>query len=214
MSDLTVAVFDFDKTLSTRDNVLPFLVAASGRAAVALTLLRAVPDVARGRRDDVKARLSRQLAGRDAAELDELARAFAADVTAHHLRPDVVARAEWHAEHGHQRVIVSASYAVYLDPIAAELGFDAALATRLEVQDGRLTGRLAGANVRRAEKVRRLDEWLAGRTATIWAYGDSAGDHELLERADHAIRVRPIRFGPIGSRHRLGTAATDERVAR
>jgi phosphoserine phosphatase len=43
--------------------------------------------------------------------------------------------------------------------------------------------------VRRAEKVRRLDDWLGGGPATVWAYGDSTGDRELFERADHAVRV-------------------------
>jgi phosphatidylglycerophosphatase C len=152
----------------------------------------------------VKARLARLLEGRELTEIDGRSQAFAADVVAHHLRDDVLARADWHARQGHRRVIVSASFECYLEPIAATLGFDAALATRLAVADGRLTGRLDGANVRRAEKVRRLDEWLAGRAATIWAYGDSAGDQELLASADQAIRV---------GRCRLGTPATDRRVA-
>ncbi|HKA92353.1 MAG TPA: haloacid dehalogenase-like hydrolase, partial [Acidimicrobiia bacterium] len=78
----------------------------------------------------------------------------------------------------------------YLDPIAAELGVSAVLATELAVgEDGRLTGELAGPNVRGAEKVRRLDAWLGDRPAVVWAYGDSSGDNELLSRADHAVTV-------------------------
>ncbi len=186
----TVAAFDFDKTLSSRDNVLPFLTAATSRARVARALGASSLDVARGRRDAVKARLTRLLTDRDASELDALAARFAEDVVAHHLRDDVLDRARRHADEGHRLVIVSASYECYLAPIAAALGFDAALGTRLEVLDGRLTGRLDGPNVRRAEKVRRLDAWLGGRPATIWAYGDSSGDHELFARADHPVRVR------------------------
>ena len=192
----TVAAFDFDKTLSSRDNVLPFLVAAAGRGAVMRALVASIPDVARRRRDDVKVRLTRLLSDRDADEISYLAERFAADVVAHHLRDDVLARAAWHRDEGHERVIVSASYECYLTPIGAALGFDAVLGTRLEVVDGRLTGRLDGANVRRAEKVRRLDGWLAGRAATVWAYGDSSGDRELLARADHPIRVAGTGEGP------------------
>ena len=76
-----------------------------------------------------------------------------------------------------------------MGPIAAALGFETALATRLEVDAGRLTGRLTGANVRGPEKVRRLEEYLDGAAVTLWAYGDSAGDRELLAVADHATRV-------------------------
>ncbi len=81
-------------------------------------------------------------------------------------------------------MIVSASLADYLRPIAEHLRFDAVLATELEIgDDGRLTGP-SGANVRGAEKARRLDEWLAGATPFVWAYGDSSGDNELWARAD------------------------------
>lgn len=205
MSELTVAAFDFDRTVSTRDNVLPFLRAVVGPAAVASALVRSLPDIARGRRDDVKARLARLLAGQDDEALTEVTRAFVDETIARHLRDDVLARVEWHRGQGHRTVLVSASFERYLVPIGERLGFDAALGTRLEVVDGRLTGRLDGPNVRRAEKVRRLEAWLAGRPATVWAYGDSSGDRELLARAD-----RPVRVG----RARLHIPDADQRVAR
>jgi phosphatidylglycerophosphatase C len=189
-----VAAFDFDRTLSTRDNVLPFLVAVAGRRAVLASLLKALPDVVRGRRDAVKARLARDtMAGRDAGVVAELAERFAADCIAHHLRADVLDRAEWHREQGHDRVIVSASFECYVARVATTLEFDAALATRLEAAAGRFTGRLDGRNVRRDEKVRRLHAWLdaagAGRPQLLWVYGDSAGDRELFACADYAVRV-------------------------
>jgi phosphatidylglycerophosphatase C len=63
--------------------------------------------------------------------------------------------------------------------------------------DGRLTGELAGANVRHDEKVRRLEAWLGKDQAIeLWAYGDSGGDRELLARADHAVRVRGGKLEP------------------
>jgi phosphatidylglycerophosphatase C len=187
----TVAAFDFDKTLSTRDNVVPFLTAVAGRAALLAVLARATPDLVRGRRSAVKERLVRQLlASRPEADVRATAESFAADVLIAHLRPDVVTRAEWHRAQGHERVIVSASFAAYLHPVAERLGFDAVLATELELgDDGRLTGELAGPNVRGAEKVHRLDVWIGDAPATVWAYGDSSGDRELLARADHPVRV-------------------------
>jgi phosphatidylglycerophosphatase C len=101
-----------------------------------------------------------------------------------------MARLEAHRADGHQIVIVSASPALYLDTVGERLGVDAILATDLEVgSDGRLTGEIVGANCRRAEKVRRLEAWLGGRSVELHAYGDSRGDHELLERADRATRV-------------------------
>jgi phosphatidylglycerophosphatase C len=197
MAERVVAAFDFDKTLSTRDNVLPFLCTAAGKRRVIWAIVRAYPRLFQAwldekQRDGAKAALVRgTLTGYDAARLDEVATRFAADVVARHMRTDVVNRIEWHRQQGHQLVIVSASLTVYLEPIAARLGgFDAVLATDLEVgDDGLLTGELIGPNVRGAEKVRRLDAWLGNRPAFVWAYGDSSGDRELFARADQPIRV-------------------------
>ncbi|MGH8985399.1 MAG: HAD-IB family hydrolase [Acidimicrobiia bacterium] len=199
-----VAAFDFDGTLSTRDNVVPFLRAAVGGPRLAVGLAATTPRLVAaalddGRRDRAKTALVRRLlTGYATVRLAEVAERFAGDVVEHHLRAGAVARAEWHRNQGHELVIVSASFAVYLEPIARRLGFDGALGTELEAgADGHLTGRLVGANVRRAEKVRRLDDWLDDRPATVWAYGDSSGDRELFERADHAVRVG--RRGSLGA---------------
>ncbi|MEX2255317.1 MAG: HAD-IB family hydrolase [Acidimicrobiia bacterium] len=196
MERITVAAFDFDKTLSTRDNGVPFFTSIAGRAAVARALVACMPDIARGRRDAVKTRITRSIfAGRDARVVEKAGAAFAEDILEQHLRDDVIERAAWHAEQGHLRVIISASYDCYVAPAAQALGFDAALATLLTVgDDGVLTGAIEGQNVRRAEKVARLERWLDERglawdAITLWAYGDSVGDAELLARADHPIRV-------------------------
>ena len=117
-----------------------------------------------GRRDAVKAEVLRRIfTGYDVERLDKLGRAFAFDVMRRHLRAETVDRVDWHRTQGHRLVIVSASLGVYVRPIAERLRFDAVLATELEVGiDGKLTGRLDGANVRGAEKARRLDVWLGG----------------------------------------------------
>ena len=196
-----VAAFDFDKTISTRDNVVPFLRAVVGRTRLARAFLAISPRLVRAalddeRRDTAKVALVRRtLTGYDAGRITAVAAEFADNVVARHLRPDVLERVAWHRNQGHELVIVSASFTSYLDPIAARLGFAAVLATELAVgDDGRMTGELVRPNVRGAEKVRRLDEWLGATApdagpAFVWAYGDSSGDRELLARADRGIRV-------------------------
>jgi HAD superfamily hydrolase (TIGR01490 family) len=191
-----VAAFDFDGTISHRDSLLPFLVSVRGPVAVGLALFRIAPQLAcmavgRGDRDATKERLvGKLLTGHPADELREAGRRHASALV-HRLRPATLERIRWHREQGHELVMISASPSVYLEPLAAELGFDAVLATRLQDDGaGRLTGRLEGGNVRGAAKVSRLEGWLGGREpAALWAYGDSSGDRELLARADHPFRV-------------------------
>jgi phosphatidylglycerophosphatase C len=190
-----VAAFDFDGTLSNRDNFVPFLrrAAGTGPAAEAFVLSAArlgVNGRSQWSRNQLKARvLERLFAGRDEGEVDAVALAFADEVLRHHLREEAVRRADWHRTQGHRLVIISASLGAYLRPIGERLGFDAVLATELEVADGRLTGRMSGENVRGPEKARRLEAWLDGATPFVWAYGDSSGDRELWARADRAVRL-------------------------
>jgi phosphatidylglycerophosphatase C len=197
-----VAAFDFDGTLSTRDNFMPFLFRVAGVSTATQMLATSGVRVACNgrsdwRRDALKAEvLRRTFTGYDAERLDAIGRAFAFDIMRRHLRAEAVDRVDWHRTQGHKLVVVSASLGVYVRPVAERLRFDAVLATELEVgADGKLTGNLVGANVRGAEKARRLDAWLGGEPAYVWAYGDSSGDRELWARADQPVRVtRKHRF--------------------
>ena len=191
-----VAAFDFDGTLSSRDNFAPFLRRVAGSAAVGRAMAVNTARVARQprsarSRDALKALVLRDLfAGYEAAALDEIGRGFAFEIVQRHLRSDMVQRADWHRTQGHELVIVSASLGVYLRPIAEQLRFDEVLCTELAVgPDGTLTGELAAPNVRGLEKARRLDAYVDGAASYVWAYGDSSGDRELWARADHAVRV-------------------------
>jgi phosphatidylglycerophosphatase C len=192
-----VAAFDFDGTLTRRDSVLPFLKrfvlrpAVLGRAVIELP--RVIVALARGDRDRLRAAATRAvLTGVPRADVEAAGHAFAGEIVAGRLRGDTTERLRWHVAQGHRVVVVSASYDCYLHGVAAALGAEAVLSTRLEVRDGRCTGSLIGRNCRAVEKVARLDTWLTGQglrrdQVELWAYGDSAGDRELLAYADHAV---------------------------
>jgi HAD superfamily phosphoserine phosphatase-like hydrolase len=80
-------------------------------------------------------------------------------------------------------VIVSASLDVYLSPWCADLGLDC-ICTTLEERNGRLTGGCAGGDCAGPEKARRIRQRFdLGRYETVYAYGDSAEDREMLELA-------------------------------
>lgn len=193
-----VAAFDFDGTMIRGDSFMPFLVQAVGPRKFGQIVIRSSASTAQayrlGRRDASKAVLVRRLlAGYSADRLAELGQRYSR-VLAQRVRPNMAERVAWHQQLGHRLVIVSASLEVYLAPTGRALGFDQVIATQLEVgADGLLTGRFRGANVRGPEKSTRLRDWLdrnlAGVPYRLWAYGDSAGDRELLAMADHPVHV-------------------------
>jgi phosphatidylglycerophosphatase C len=193
-----VAAFDVDGTLTRRDCVVPFLWRL-GAARLVLGLFRRAPAtvaaVARRDRNRLKElATAAALGGRSVAAVERVAVTFGADI-AGWLRDDTTARLVWHRQQGHTVVLVSASYELYLAVLGDALGVDAVLATRLAADGETFTGALVGENCRGPEKLRRLDEWLAARVGVeggrngveLWAYGDSAGDRELLEVADHPV---------------------------
>ena len=198
-----VAAFDFDGTITDRDTLVPFLVLAFGRARVAATfgalaftglgyLVRRVSI------DEFKRRVLRRLvAGVPASRLRALGPAHARAI-APWLRPAVLARIAWHREQGHRLVLVSSTLDLYLADVAAPLGFDDVLCSRLETRVDaagieRFSGELEGADCTGAEKPRRLAALLGGLEAVeLHAYGDSHGDRDLLAAADHA-HYRPFR---------------------
>ena len=198
MAARRVAAFDFDGTLAHGDSLIPFLMRLRGRRRVGVALARYGPAIAwavsgRGSRDAVKsAFVGSLLEGVPAADVAAVGESFAEELRRRRLRPDMAARVAWHRGEGHELVMVSASLAVYLEPLGRALGFDSVLATALEVgDDGVLTGRLLGANVRGPEKAARLTAWLGAdaHDVELWAYGDSSGDHDLFALAQSAFLV-------------------------
>ncbi|GIE51613.1 phosphotransferase [Amorphoplanes nipponensis] len=189
-------MWNLDGTLIRRDTLLPFLRQVCGPIQVG----RAVA-VATGRRlarsghDGPRARLLQQLLGaRVTAEVDVVARRHAEDLFAHRLRADCLRRWQWHRHHGHRLVIVSSSPEVYVGHLGTLLGADTVIATRMASVNGRLTGRISGGDRRGAERARRVLAHTIERPAgLLWAYGNLPADRDLLDLADIAIQVRPLR---------------------
>jgi phosphatidylglycerophosphatase C len=178
------------------------------------------------------------LKGLPADDVARQAAAFGTAHFHHRSRTAVLARLDWHRRQGHHVVIVSASPEYYVGPVARALGAQAVVATRLAIDDrGRLTGRFDGGNCRGAHKVSRLTAWMkaslppndaspnnsdgqshlarqaSGGTPRgrpfLWAYGNSAGDRELLEAADIGVDAGRLgRFGKLRRFRRLGEVLT------
>ncbi len=192
-----IAAFDVDGTLTTTDCVVPFLRRTAGTSTLVRRLLGSPIDLGRAvmrrDRDALKAAsVAAAFRGLASASVEADAAVFAGEVYDRNLRTDVVDLLRAHLEAGDTVLLVSASFEVYLRPLAERLGAHDVLGVRLQTDArGILTGRLDGPNCRGPEKVVRLHDWLdrnaGGRAAVhLSAYGDSTGDRELLADADQA----------------------------
>lgn len=194
-----VAAFDFDGTITQRDTLAGFVAAACSPGRLVTSVATSLPAMVRGAfADDHRDRakelvVGRALRGRHVDELTVLGERYAERLVGR-CRFDTLAAIEWHRERHHRVVIVSASLVYYLRPMARHLGVDHVIGVEMALDDdGVATGRFVGPNVRGHEKVRRLNEHLTaesiGGEVEVWAYGNSAGDAAMLQRADHAVWV-------------------------
>lgn len=194
----TLAAFDFDGTLTRGESFFRFLAFATPWYRFIFCLLLSLPVLLLyvGRlmdNESAKVRVLRIfLKGRPLAEVEAAGKRFAQTRIAATLRPEAVARLRGHQKQGHVCVLVSATLAVYLRPWARDMGFDQVLATELAVDArGRVTGELATPNCYGPEKAARLRQHY-GVSAIKAAYGDSAGDREMLAMAEQPF-YRPWR---------------------
>jgi HAD superfamily hydrolase (TIGR01490 family) len=198
------AFFDLDRTLLRRSSALVLagsfrdrgLISRSQLAKAAawqlLFVLRGASHeaVRRGAEDGLVL-----LRGFTPGEMRELV----ADALEPVLRPLVYAEplqlVEQHHERGDRVYIVSATLQEIVQAIADDLGFDGALGTVCEVEDGAYTGHAVRAlhAHNKAECVRELAASHGFDLADCTAYSDSHTDLPFLRTVGHAVAVNPDR---------------------
>ncbi len=92
-------------------------------------------------------------------------------------------------ERGCHTVLVTGGFHHFADRIAGMLGFDQVVANRLEVLEGRLSGKLVGAvtDASVKERVLRGEAERLGEDALVMAAGDGANDAPMLKAAAYGM---------------------------
>ena len=198
------AFFDLDRTLLRRSSALALAGSLRERGLISRRqMVRAAGwqllFVARGASHEAVQRAAehglRVLTGHTPDELRELV----AEALEPVLRPLVYAESmqlvEQHRARGERVYIVSATLQEIVDAIAADLGFDGALGTICEVQDGRYTGKAVRSlhAEAKAEVVREVAQEQGLDLAECTAYSDSHTDLPFLEVVGHPVAVNPDR---------------------
>lgn len=188
-----IVCFDFDGTLTTRDTLLLFIRFACGRRAFLWGLMCYAPllmlmKLRLYHNGKTKQKLfSHFFRGWTIDDFNATCRRFA-DSYRHILRPQTVEALRQAQQDSIQVLIVSASIDYWVQPFFPDVEV---VGTKIEVQNGVLTGRFLTPNCYGPEKVRRVTDIIGDRSSFyITAYGDSRGDREMLQWADEGIKVK------------------------
>ncbi|MBU1109458.1 MAG: HAD-IB family hydrolase [Candidatus Riflebacteria bacterium] len=189
---MTLALFDFDGTVTTHDSFRDFLIFVTGYRIFLWRMLWLAPWMLAFVLRLISNQTAKQkvvlafFRGMSRREFERFAQDFVLKKLNQIVRPAALAKIKWHLQQQHRVILVSASFADYLKFWCKQHQIEL-IATQLEDSDGVLTGRFATANCWGPEKVRRIRELVTlEKYDKIYAYGDSRGDREMLEVATEA----------------------------
>ncbi len=139
-------------------------------------------------------RAMQDFAGLEEAQLAREAREEFAPRVIEQIYPEARELVDWHREQGHVVAIVSGATRFVVEPLAEAIGVEHLLYTRLEVEDGRFTGRVIEPVCFEEGKIFWLEEFIAEHgveLAKSYFYTDSVTDLPLLELVGHPVVTNP-----------------------
>ena len=195
---MKLTLFDFDGTITTDDSLLKFIrfVVGDRRFLLGLVVLSPMLVLYKFKLiPNYKAKqymLSWFFKGMSKDAFLKVANEYSLVHIDKILRPKAIEKINWHKNQGHKVVVVSASIECWLRPWCEKNGLEL-IATKLEIKDDIVTGKLLSKNCYGVEKVNRIKEiYNLKDFEYIYSYGDSSGDKQMLELA-HEKFYKPFR---------------------
>lgn len=189
---MTIHAFDFDGTLTRRDTLLEFIRYVKGNKEFLIGFLKHLHLLIMMKLGIMPNWKTKRIifqyffGGMTLEKFNEYCEKFAKE-KASLLRKKGMVAVNKAVMDGDQVVIISASIENWVEPffrfqVSNNINI---ICTKIQVVDGKLTGRFLTKNCYGEEKVRRLLEQYPDRKEyKLVAYGDSRGDHALLDFAD------------------------------
>lgn len=192
----TIAVFDFDGTLTQKDTLLEFIKFSCGSLRffcgfilyspiLVLMKLKLYPNW------KAKEKIfSYFFKGMRYEEFKDYGISFS-ELVESFKRNEIVNKLQGHISQGDEVYVITASIDDWVKPWCEKYGVKNVLGTRIEVnKDEIITGKFLTKNCYGQEKVNRLLQCVPNRDEYyLYAYGDSRGDKEILSFADKGLLV-------------------------
>jgi phosphatidylglycerophosphatase C len=184
-----IAFFDFDGTITTHDTLLEIIKYCKGNTRFYLGFCLNAPFLLAYKAGIISNQLAKEKVLRyffgkmPLNAFQQACDAFALSHLPQLIRPKALQEITQLKTAGAQVVIVTASAAQWLQQWCQQKDVQL-IATRLEVKNELLTGKIEGVNCHGQEKVRRIREnFDLSQYGEVYCYGDTKGDKPMLELA-------------------------------
>jgi phosphatidylglycerophosphatase C len=181
-----IAFFDFDGTITTRDTMLAVIKFQKGVVPFYIGFLMNAPVLIGLKTKRVTNQAAKErileyfFAGTAISSFQALCDFFAVNKLPALIRPKAMAEITSLQESGFEVVVVSASAENWVKAWCTKAGVKL-IATKLELKDDALTGKISGINCHGEEKVLRIkSEYDLSKYGEIYCYGDTSGDKPML----------------------------------
>jgi HAD superfamily hydrolase (TIGR01490 family) len=193
MKKKSIALFDFDGTVTNRDTLLEFIKYHNGTISLMMGILILSPLLLALKLNLLNRQLVKEkflsffLKGEDVVKFNNSCLKFIDEKFNRLLRADALEKINWHKENGHTVCIVSASPRNWIEPWCLSMNIYC-IATELEAKENKLTGKIIGKNCYGQEKVTRINSaFQLTEFIDTYAYGDSKGDLQMLSLAKYSF---------------------------
>ena len=194
----SIAFFDFDGTITTKDTMLEFIKFCKGNTAYYKGMITLSPYLIMMKAGLVSNTFTKEkmlayfFRGTPLKLFNENCRQFNIEKIPSLIRSEAIKKIKEYLNEKTEVVIVSASAENWIADWCNENGLQY-LATQLEIKNEKITGKLNGANCHGQEKVKRIQqEYNLSDYSAIYCYGDTKGDKPMLELATIAY-YKPFR---------------------
>lgn len=190
-STSSIAFFDFDGTITSKDTLAEIIKFAKGKRAYYFGLLVLSPILIAYKLKLLSNHAAKQIMlryffkGMALNDFNVLCMNFTKNVLPSLLRKEALRAIRNHIENKTKVVVVSASPLNWVKPWCDQFNIDC-IATCLEIKDNKLTGKISGRNCHGQEKVNNINNnYQLKNYSSIYAYGDTPGDLPMLALSTH-----------------------------
>jgi HAD superfamily hydrolase (TIGR01490 family) len=185
-----IAFFDFDGTITRKDSLLEFIKYSKGNRAFYFGFAIHAPMLVAYKLRIVSNHRAKEIMLRyyfgkmPVEEFNALCERFTSQVLPSLIRSKALKEIDRFKKIGAEVVIVSASPENWLSHWCERSGVKW-LATKMDIVENKITGRIKGRNCHGEEKVRRIKEaYDLANFSSVYCYGDTSGDRAMLALAN------------------------------